>query len=189
MTINSDKATGIFDWFDKKTANSKATLLLILIIAFLSWSYYTNEKDKEIRIAQLEKEIELCKEKDNEIAILNRTLEDARMTTILVQASSDYAPYAQWLTDARTGNILWVNQAYINKYLKPNGFKASDLIGTNGEKVFGKNNVDSFVKNNEYVFKLNRPMTFKEIEWTTKYPVKVGNYVFAIGGTELERFE
>ncbi|MGB1307538.1 MAG: hypothetical protein ACPG6B_01410 [Oceanihabitans sp.] len=179
-----DKKTNWFinvmDWWNKNPSSSKVNILLFAIIFFLGYNYFQTHQETF-------KKLETCEILKTELTALKERVIKYEAQLLLVKSSSDYNPNAMWLTD-RKGIILWINKAYETKYLLRLGYTAIDLIGTDGQHIFTKEVIEKFNENNRLVLFKNKPITFKELIPTTKFPVKVGNYVYAIGGMEYEVF-
>lgn len=180
-SFSATTVTALFDWFDKKENHSKVIFLLIVIIAFLGYNYYHNEQERAVRLGQLEANVKACAE-------IKQELEAAKMNAILLQASTDYAPNAQWLTAAGSNIVLWVNKAYERKYLTPKGYSIKDIVGTDASHIFGESMADKFKASNDLVLKLHRPVVVQELVKTLKFEVKLGSYTYAVGGMEYEDF-
>lgn len=177
--------TKFYNWFDKLRDNSKVILLALIIAGVFGYLYIENEKKEDTRVAEqikeLKNEVEACAE-------AQKQLEEYKTNSLLLQASHDFSPNAQWLTAVGTNQVLWVNKAYEEKYLKPLGLSANDLIGTDGTEVFGEEVAKEFAENNDFVLRSGKPIVFKEVVKTLKFEVKIGNFTYAIGGIEYEEF-
>lgn len=185
---NVDLITDKVDWITNKQGSKLVMSFLLIIILILAGivvkSEYSDNKryeDLRLRVAECTK----IKDDNTTLIIENSQL---KINLVLAKALKDYEPTPKWLTD-REGKVLWVNKAYVKKYLTPKGFSEKDLINTNGSHIFGESDALMFVNNNNTVLRENRPITFKEFEQTTKYPVPVGEYIFAVGGTEYQYFK
>jgi len=175
------------DWFLEKKGSQIVIAFLLIIVIVLSIIVQRLESRESERVEELKSELALLENIQSNNIKLQSEIVEARMNTIMVSATSDYNPIPMWLTD-KSGTIIWINRAYIKKYLDPKGIRVAEVLGTRGEYIFGEAVVSKFLKNNEIVLQKERPLTFKELEITTRFPVKVGQFIFAIGGVEYETF-
>lgn len=182
-----DRFRKIIDWFLNKSRTSQVIVLLLLIISYLGYNYYENQKLVAAEVVTLREDV---RKQDSTISDLTHQLESARLNSILLKASEDTSPVPMFLVDVSTFKVLWVNVAYEKKYLIPNFTNREEFIGTDGSYVFGEDEVLKFHNNNRMVFQLQKPMTFtNEVNTTiTKFPVTIGDYTYAIGGIEYIKF-
>lgn len=191
MNINKEKAdlvTDKVDWLTKKQGSQLVMSVLLLIIIVMAVMLIKSERNDNKRYDNLKKQVDKCTKIQQQNIDLIVENSELKINLVLAKALKDYEPTPKWLTDKK-GKVLWVNKAYVKKYLTPRGLTEKDLIGTTGSQIFGKENTLKFVNNNAIVLRENRPITFEEFETTTKYPVPVGEYIFAIGGTEYQYFK
>lgn len=176
------------DWFLDKTASKQVLVILILIIGYLGFSYYKTQKETLEKLEELSLKV---KSQEAIISSLEKDLQETKFSNILSNANQDTSPVPMWLVDVKTNKMLWVNVAYEKKYLLPKLTTREEFIGTDGAYVFGELEVLKFHDNNRLVFNKQRPLTFKdEVNTTiTKFPVKVGDYTYAIGGMEYIIFQ
>lgn len=179
-----EQGKNTLDWFLNKNALKQLMILLLVIIGYLSWNYHNN-------IQTLYADVEYLKVVKTENDSLKIELERKKFENILTQANEDNSPLPQWLTDAKTGNILWLNRACEVKYLIPKGLERDDLIGNDGTFLFGQTMAELYKYNNNLVLIKDRPITFSNEQQNkiTKYPVKIGSYTYAIAGIEYIKFE
>ena len=121
---------------------------------------------------------------ENDVRELTQENFRLKYNSVLLLDADKFNPDPEWIVSADDYSVLWVNSAYVKRHLKPLGFTAIDLIGTDGSHIFGKENAKMFHKNNELVKMLNKPMVFKELSETLKYPIAKGGMIYAIKGTE-----
>lgn len=186
MTISTGKS--YLDWFLKQDGRGMVIVLLLVIVGYLGYKFDNYQEEQALEMKELKTQIDDCLSKDQMINDLQNEIKEMKLKFIILQSNANESPNAQWITDAATNNILWINAAYETKYLKPKGKIASDLIGTNGYDIFGEENVSRFITNNIWVISNKKPKTFREIEETLKYPITIGEYIFAIGGMEYQHF-
>lgn len=186
MTPSTGKS--YLDWFVKQDGKSMVIILLMVIVGYLGYQYDKTQDQQALQILEMKHQIEDCLSKDKLINDLQNEIKELKLKFIILQSNANDSPNAQWITDAATGNVLWINPAYETKYLKPKGKRASDLIGTNGTEIFGEIQASKFISNNVWVIQNKKPKTFREIEETLKYPINIGAYIFAVGGMEYEHF-
>lgn len=183
------------DWFLSKGRYGQVIIILLLLIAYLGYNYHVSQEKivfdvENLRNTVANQTITISKQQ-TKIQELTRELDISKMNNILSKANEDTSPIPMFLVEIKTGKILWVNKAYEKKYLTPNNTNRQELIGTDGTYVFGENEIKKFKNNNKLVHDLNRPLTFSnEVNATiTKFPVKVGDYTYAIGGIEYVNFK
>ena len=188
MKEKVDLATDKIDWLTRKQGSQLVMSLLLVIIIVMSVMLVKSEVSDNKRYQELEKKVNECAETQEQN--LRLIIENSRLksNTILIKALRNFSPNPEWLTDKK-GIVVWFNQPYIDKYLTPRGLVAEDLLGTDGTYVFGEKLAKEFKANNQLVLEANKPMTFDEIIKTTKFPVTVGEYVFAIGGMEYVNYK
>lgn len=176
-SINVFKRTT--DWFFKKTEKNQVTIILLIIIGGMG--YYLNEK-----VNLLEDEIKEQSIVIEELRIENTSLKYQGL--LLLDAYKD-DPNPRWITDAKTHQVVSVNDAYEDKYLRPKGYNKMDLLYTDGSHIFGEEVVAKFIENNNLVIRLKRPITFNnELNETMKFPIGKNDYIYAIGGYEYLNF-
>lgn len=69
----------------------------------------------------------------------------------LIQASLDDIPLPCWIRDAKTGYIVYVNDAFERQVLIPMGKNKFDLLGKPDDQIFGKALADSYKIGDDYV--------------------------------------
>lgn len=175
------------DWFLEKGKSSQVIIILLLVLVYLGYNYYENQEILALDVVYLESKV---RRQDSTILDLNKEIQNYKLNSILHKANEDTSPVPMFLVDVKTGNALWVNKAYESKYLLPNLTNREEFIGTDGAYVFGDNEVKKFQENNSMVYKLQKPITFNNEANTTitKFPVMVGDYIYAIGGIEYIKF-
>lgn len=171
-----------FDWFlDKKQIN-QVIILLFMIIGALGYFYFENQKEFKKELIYLKKK---TKKQDSIINILRLENNTLRLQSLLLLDAFKDDPNPRWITDAKTHIVVSINDAYEKIHLFPLGFRKYDLVGTTGEHIFGKANIEVFNRNNDRVIREGRAITFKnELNTTVKFPIGKNNYIYAIGGYE-----
>lgn len=180
----------VVQWFVGLRPISMVIIILltaIIITGTLFSRYYVNvENDKEIVIEAMQKELEECSRVRQEFA-------DLKNDFILVRASQDQIPMPRWIKNLDL-KMIWVNKAYEYKYLIPRGLTASEYISNFDDYAFDSETAAQYQANDRLVIRLNRPKSFIETYENRqlnviKYPFKIGNTVFGVGGIEIETFE
>lgn len=196
--------TKIVDWFLKKDQPGRKIAIIIGILFLFGFSsikiyvYISElraaEKLSTIeRIAKLEKQVEDCQEIYTQKLQLEADIQDLKTSIILIKASNDNLPIPFWIKDLK-GKMLYINKAFEKRYLYPRGLTASDYIGTYDSDVFTAKEAEKFRRDDIKVIEANRPLSFNEnvdgrqIE-VIKFPVKLGDYVYAIAGLEYVHFK
>ena len=185
---NADLATDKIDWFLAKKGSQLVMAFLLVVILVMGIMLVKSEFSDKKRYQELEKKVNDCSDTQLQNTQLIIDIEKMKSDFILMNAIYEDDPMARWVTGI-DGRVLRVNKAYVEKYLIPRGYKAIDILFTDGSHIFGEEEARKFVENNKRVLSEKRAITFEEIETTTKYPVLVGNYIFAVGGTEYEVFK
>lgn len=183
-----EQSKNSLDWFLNKNALKQLMILLLVIIAYLGYNFHNSiiEQNREFQ----ELKVKVAKQ-DSIINVLERDLEKTKYDNILSKANEDTNPVPMWLVEVHTSKVLWVNSAYEKKYLIPQGTTRTAFIGTDGTYLYGATEVAKFKANNNMVFRLQRPITFRnEVNTTvTKFPVKISDYTYGIGGMEYIDFK
>jgi PAS domain-containing protein len=124
---------------NKKVEKDKYTLLfekLMLESDNLRQQIRELSQDCERKTFMLQQEMLLAKEKhvieladhNKKLAILENSVNNHHMQIIMLESSHSYSPYPIWLKDMN-GIMLYVNEAYVETFLKPQKKTRSDILG------------------------------------------------------------
>lgn len=178
-----DRTKSTVDWFLNKKQINQVVIILIVIIGVIGYLSYKGQERFTKKLNNLEFKIH---QQDSIINILKLENQALKYQGLLLLDAYKDDPNPRWITDAKTNEVVSINDAYEKIHLKPLGYTRFDLIGTTGEHIFGKIVVDKFITNNQLVLRLGRAITFKnELNPTVKYPIGKNDYVYAIGGEEF----
>lgn len=130
--INTGKST--IDWFLMKKPINQLIIILLLLVAYLGWQYFDNQKDLTNKVVVLDR---IVKTQDSIIKQQNIEILKLKFRWISTEDYDRDDPNPRWIVDANSHEILWINPAYEEKYLKPKGYTATDLLSTTGRHIFG----------------------------------------------------
>lgn len=182
----------VIKWFTGLTGEKALIALMAIIICGFGWYYIGTEKERELRdqeretvIAEMQAELKECSKVRTEFLTLKNDF-------ILIRASQDQIPMPRWIKNVDF-KMIWVNKAYEAKYLLPRGLTATEYISNYDEYAFDQTTVNQFRANDRLVLSLNRPLTFTEMingeaVEVVKYPFRIGETTFGIGGIEIQSF-
>lgn len=171
----------LFDWFCNLTTRNAIILLLFF---GLTWQYFQiKELKKEITDLQIIK-------KDN--ILLEKRLNAISSEIVIFKASTDRFPFPYWIKDLN-GKVIYVNEAFVNKYLRTRGLTYSDYVGHYDITIFSVSDSELYQKNDSLVIAVKRPMNFvervgKTIVRTAKFPYELNGVVVGIAGVEYANF-
>jgi len=179
--IAKDAVKDVFDWFFNQTNKNSVIVLLVIFIAYQQFQINSLKEDIS-KYASLEKtNIELEK-KYNALS----------SEIIIFKASTDYFPFPYWIKDVY-GKAIYVNEAYVNKYLRPKGLTYSNYVGHFDISVFSPNEASLYAKNDSLVIAMARPISFIEHEngktiRVTKFPYRLNGLIVGVAGVEYATF-
>lgn len=167
-----------------------------LVVLGLAFFYFNqpNQNNAEFqrivmdRLGAVEESNEECMEENQE---LMRELGILKTNLIVMQASSDSAPFAAWMKNT-DGKMIFVNAKYEAKFLLCRGFTKEDYLGKDDYAVWPKEVADSFRKNDAMVLRDGRLYDFYEDVETcdrgterlrfVKWPRRSGSQIVGIDG-------
>jgi PAS domain-containing protein len=192
------------DWFlTKDKAGRKISIILALLAvlcygaiqAYIYVDDLRNQRDLSVkeRITRLEQQVKDCEVIYTDKIQLELDIQDLKTSIILIKASNDNLPIPFWIKDLK-GKMLYVNKAFEKRYLFPRSLQAKDYIGTYDHDVFTVEEAKKFRIDDQRVIDANRPISFfekvdsREFQ-VIKFPIKLGDYVYAIAGVEYVNFK
>lgn len=143
---------------------------------------------------QSQRSLDILKEQNlKQVAQINQL----KQQLLTLQSTEDSWPYPAWLKDS-SGQLLFANKAYVDKYLTPRGYSLQDYLGGTDGDVWPKYIADQFRHNDEQVMRSGHHVIVLEtVEMPTgiekhlfiKYPRRLGGVVVGVAGRYLPRIE
>lgn len=123
----------------KKVENDKYSLLfekLMLDSDNLRKQLSLLQEDCNKKAFMMQQELLMTREKymnelsenNKKLAVLENSVDNHHMQIIMLESSHSYSPYPIWLRDI-AGILLYVNDAYVDTFLKPQGKTRQDVLG------------------------------------------------------------
>jgi PAS domain-containing protein len=179
--ISSSEIRENFNWlFTLGTKN----ISIVLLTCFIAYQYFQiKELKSEI------KDLQVIQSKNIE---LEKRLNAIASEIIIFKAAGDDLPIPKWTKDLN-GKIIYINSAFLNKYLRPKGLTNSDVVGKYDENLFPLE-AENYRANDQIVLDLERPILFLEKEGkrnvrVLKYPYKINGVVIGVNGIEYAEFK
>lgn len=171
---------------------------------------YFNSRKKSDRVdfstilKELRTEVGILKEERKELTEINkifqkRVLElelevrELRNKILLLESAHNNSPLPTWLKDT-DGTMLALNQAYDELFLKPNGIKIENYIGSTDHAVWPKEIAKEYEKNDLFVLRTKEVFVGTETvlingektQWRIiKYIRYIGNLPIGVAGKAI----
>lgn len=180
--ITTTEARSTLDWFLKLTNKNGVIVLLIICIV---WQYF--------QIENLKKEVTDLYSIQEKNIDLEKRLNAISAEVIIFKASTDRFPFPYWIKDLN-GKSIYVNEAFVNKYLRPRGLSYSDYVGHYDITIFGSAEAEMYAKNDSLVVAAKRPINFiervgKNLVRTVKWEYELNGVVVGVAGVEYANFK
>jgi hypothetical protein len=170
-----------FNWFFGQTTKNA---VIVLLSIFIVYQYFQIDELKQ-QVAKLQ----VLNETNIE---LEKKLNAISAEIVIFKASTDYFPFPYWIKDTY-GKVIYVNEAYVNKYLRPRGLTYSNYVGHYDISVYPPEQAAQYGKNDSLVIALAKPISFIEKDndkliRVTKFPYRLNGLIVGVAGVEYANF-
>lgn len=175
------KVQSLFEWFFKLTVRNA---IVVMCTIFMTYQYF--------QIKELKKEITQLQKLQNTNIDLEKKLNAISSEIVIFKASSDNFPFPYWIKDLN-GKIIYINEAFVQKYLKPRFLTYTEYVGHYDANVFSISESEVYKRNDSLVLSTKRPLCFiekagKNLVRTVKFEYKLNGVVVGIAGVEYANF-
>ena len=151
-------------------------LLLLIVVVYLLFRKNSSkdkyeglfnriEKDNERLRSELNREREgnnqEFKKQHEMILLLEKKISKLHNQIIMLESAQSNHPFPTWLKDTE-GTMLFLNEAYENIFLQPQGLSAADYIGNNDFDIWPEDVAKNYKLHDRHVMKAGKPVEFLE---------------------------